>query len=120
MPSTAYPDVVPIPGGWERPWELKVASEEINGIVCAEWARMNGFIRYLQQRNSTMARNSIRTHGDGVKMAQSGGVAKGTPARPKDPGTHRTKGDGLKTAWANQTAKPSKLVPMDAAKKKFR
>lgn len=67
-----------------------------------------------------MARNSLRIHGDGVKMAQSGGVAKGTPARPSDAGTSRTKGDGLKTAWADQTAKPSKLVPMGAAKKKFR
>jgi hypothetical protein len=67
-----------------------------------------------------MATNSIRIHGDGVRMAQSGGVAKGTPARPSDPGTSRTKGNGLNVAWANQTAKPSKLVNMAAAKKKFR
>jgi hypothetical protein len=67
-----------------------------------------------------MATNSLRTHGDGVKMAQSGGVAKGTPARPSDPGTTRTKGNGLKQAWADQTAHPSKLVNMSAAKKKFR
>lgn len=70
-----------------------------------------------------MATNSDRVRGSGgaaVKMAQSGGVAKGTPARPSDPGTTRTKGDGLKTAWADQTARPSKLVNMAAAKKKFR
>lgn len=57
----------------------------------------------------------------GVKMAQSGGVSKGTPSRPADPGgSSRTKGDGLKTAWADQTAKPSVLVNMNAAKKRVR
>lgn len=70
-----------------------------------------------------MATDSDRVRGNGgaaVKMAQSGGVAKGTPSRPSDPGTTRTKGNGLSVAWANQTAKPSKLVNMGAAKKKFR
>jgi hypothetical protein len=67
-----------------------------------------------------MSRNSIATHGDGVKQAQAGGVSKGTPARPSDPGTSRTKGDGLKQAWSDQTSKPSVLNNMSAAKKKFR
>lgn len=64
--------------------------------------------------------DAVRARDGGVKMAQSGGVAKGTPARPSDPGTTRTKGDGLKTAWADQTSRPSKLVNMGAARKKFR
>jgi hypothetical protein len=70
-----------------------------------------------------MARNSLRTHGDGVKMAQSGGVSKGVASRPADPGgasAMGSKGSGLKTAWADQTARPSVLNNMSTAKKRVR
>lgn len=60
---------------------------------------------------------------DGVKMAQSGGVSKGMPSRPMDPGgmaATASKGTGLKTAWADQTARPSVLNNIGAARKKIR
>jgi hypothetical protein len=66
---------------------------------------------------------SDMVRGDGVKMAQSGGVSKGTPSRPKDPGgvaATASKGTGLKTAWADQTSRPSVLVPLGTAKKRVR
>lgn len=69
------------------------------------------------------SRRSDAVHGDGVKMAQSGGVSKGTPSRPIDPGGKAmtaSKGTGLKTAWGDQTARPSALVNMNAAKKRVR
>lgn len=53
-----------------------------------------------------------------TKMAQSGGVSKGSPNTGKDPGVRG--GDGLKQAWSNQTAKPSVLTDMSAAKKRVR
>lgn len=52
-----------------------------------------------------------------VKAAQSGGVAKGTPARPSGV---IGKGDGLKTAWKDQATRPSVLTNMSAARKKVR
>lgn len=59
----------------------------------------------------------VRGRDGGVKMAQSGGVSKGTPSV----GSLRIgKGDGLKTAWADQTSKPSRLIDMGAARKKVR
>ena len=69
------------------------------------------------------SRRSDAVHGDGVKMAQSGGVSKGVPSHPADPGgvaATASKGTGLKTAWGDQTARPSVLNNLGAAKKKVR
>ena len=54
---------------------------------------------------------------DGVKMAQSGGVAKGRPNRVAQP---TPRGDGLKQAWTDQTRRPSELVDTAAARKRVR
>lgn len=53
-----------------------------------------------------------------TRIAQSGGVSKGSPNSGKDPGVRG--GNGLKTAWADQTSKPSVLTDMSAAKKRVR
>src|ERR1039458_1149263 len=58
------------------------------------------------------SRRSDAVHGDGVKMAQSGGVSKGTPSKPSDQGGHASSNSGLKQAWADQTARPSVLNNM--------
>jgi hypothetical protein len=55
---------------------------------------------------------------DGLRMAQSGGVSKGSRNTGRDPGVKG--GDGLKTAWGDQTSKPSVLTDMSAAKKRVR
>jgi hypothetical protein len=65
----------------------------------------------------------IRGRDGGVKMAQSGGVSKGTPSRPRDPGgvaETASKGTGLQVAWADQTKYPSKLNNLGPAKTKVR
>jgi hypothetical protein len=64
-----------------------------------------------------MATRSDRVSGSGVKAAQSGGVSKSMPSKPKSPGS---KGTGLSTAWGDQTKRPSVLTDMSAAKKRVR